>query len=167
MLNIKLKKYAAFLPTTLKWMVVPRCIYGHNKYSWYYTRSLKRYRCKSQSLCPENWKFCWEHLYLRQCLVSIKYITPFSINYDKNYLDISFFKINTCSPKKKLCQNRLLPNTCKSKRAKLLFSYSPPWEASWPRSEWLELVCGISSGGPNRNLGTPATCGELNRQKLI
>lgn len=38
----------------------------------------------------------------------------------------------------------------------------PPCDASCPRSEWEEeLLCGMSSVGPNLKRGTPATWGEL------
>ncbi len=40
--------------------------------------------------------------------------------------------------------------------------YSPPCVARWLKSEWEELAWGIiSSGGPKRKRGTPATWGEL------
>lgn len=43
-----------------------------------------------------------------------------------------------------------------------LYGGAPPCDASCPRSECEEeLVCGISSEGPNLKRGTPATWGEL------
>lgn len=40
--------------------------------------------------------------------------------------------------------------------------FSPPCVARWLKSEWEELAWGImSSGGPKRKRGTPATWGEL------
>lgn len=44
---------------------------------------------------------------------------------------------------------------------------APPCDASCPRSECEEeLVCGMSSEGPNLKRGTPATCGELRNTNM-